>query len=68
MGSLDLAVQLWSSTFDISMADALIFDVPVELGLEFAAIVRPHLPNSEREALDDVVDEQNGIGLRVCLL
>lgn len=47
------------------MADALVFDVPVELGLEFVPIVRPHLPDAEREALDDVVDEQNGIGLGV---
>ncbi len=45
------------------MADAPVFDVPVELGLEFVPIVCPHLPDAEREALEDVVDEQNGIGL-----
>ena len=47
------------------MADALVFDVPVELGLELVPIVRPHLPDTEREALEDIVDEQNGIRLGV---
>ena len=50
------------------MANALVFDVPVELGLEFVPIVRAHLPDTEREALDDVVEEIDGVGLRVCLL
>jgi hypothetical protein len=44
------------------MADALVFDVPVELGLEFVPIVCSHFPDAEREALDDLVDEQDGIG------
>ena len=65
MGSLDFAVQLWSSTFDVSMADALIFDVPVELGLELVAVVRPRLADTEWEALDDVVKEVDGVGLGV---
>jgi hypothetical protein len=50
------------------MADALVFDVPVELGLEFVPIVRAHLPDTEREALDDVVDEQDGIGLGMSIV
>ena len=44
------------------MADALIFDVPVELGLERMAIVCPDFPNAERELLDYVIDEVNRIG------
>jgi hypothetical protein len=47
------------------MANALVFDVPVKLGLEFVPIVRPHLPDAEREALDDVVEEIDGVGLGV---
>jgi len=47
------------------MADALILDKPMEFGLELVAVVRPHLPDSEREAPDAVVDEGDGIGLRV---
>ena len=47
------------------MADALVFHMPVELGLELMPIVRSHLPDAEREAPDDIVDEQDGIGLGV---
>ena len=47
------------------MADALVFDVPVELGLELVAVVRPHLADTECEALDDVVEEIDGVGLGV---
>jgi hypothetical protein len=32
--SLDFAIQLWSTAFDISVADAEILDMPVEFGLE----------------------------------
>ena len=47
------------------MADALVFDVPVELGLEVVLFFRPHLSDAEREALDDMVDEEDGIRLGV---
>lgn len=47
------------------MADALVFDVPAELGLEFMPILHSYFPDAEREALDDVVDQQGGIGLGV---
>ena len=63
MGSLDFAVQLRSSTFDVSMADALIFDVPVELGLELVAVVGSDLFDAERELFDDVIDEVLSVGL-----
>ena len=45
------------------MAYAPVFDVPVELGLELVPIVRPHLPDAEREALEDIINEQDGIYL-----
>ena len=38
--------------------------MPVELGLEFMAVVRSHLADAEREFLDDGVDEVD----RVCLI
>ncbi len=47
------------------MTVALVVHMPVELGLEFVPIVRLRLPVAEREALDDMVDEQDGIGLGV---
>lgn len=47
------------------MPNALVFDMPVELGLEFVPVVRPCLPDAEWKAFDDVVDEGDGIGLGV---
>lgn len=65
MGAFDLAVQLRSSAFDVGMADALIFDVPVELGLVLMTIVGPDFLDAERELFDDVIDEIDRIGLSV---
>jgi len=47
------------------VADALVLDVPMELGLELMAIVGPHLADPEGEAGNDVVDEGDRIGLGV---
>ena len=47
----------------LGMTNALVFDVPVELDLEPMPVVRPHLADTEREALDDVVEEGDGVGL-----
>lgn len=47
------------------MTNALVLDVPMELGLELMPIVRPHLPNAEGEALEGIIDEGDGIGLGV---
>ena len=63
MGSLDLTVELGSSALDIGMADALIFDVPMELGLELMAIVSPDLFDAERELFNDVIDKVDRVGL-----
>ena len=65
MGSLDLAVELWGSALDVGMADALILDMPVELGLELMAVVGPDLLDAERELFDDVIDEVDRVGLCV---
>lgn len=65
MGSLDLAVQLRGTALDVGMADALVFDVPVELGLELMAIVGPDFFDPERELFNDVIDEVVSVGLRV---
>ena len=63
MGSLDLTVELGSSALDIGMTDALIFDVPMELGLELMAIVSPDLFDAERELFNDVIDKVDRVGL-----
>jgi len=68
MGALDLAVQLRSSAFDIGMADALIFDVPEEPGLELMTVVGPDFFDTERELFDDVIDEVDRVGLCVFII
>lgn len=68
MGSLDLAVELGSSALDIGMADALIFDVPVELGLELMAIIGSDFLDAERELFDDVIDEVDRVGLSMFII
>lgn len=45
------------------MADAFVFDMPVELRLELMAVISPDFPNAKRKGLDDVVDEVDGAGL-----
>ena len=39
------------------MANPQVFNMPVELGLEFMTIVRSHLADTEREFVDDGIDE-----------
>ncbi len=42
------------------MADALVLDMPVELGLELMAVISPDLPYAEWEGSDHVVNEVDG--------
>lgn len=39
------------------MTNAQVFNMPAELSLEFMAIVRAHLTDTEREFVDDGIDE-----------
>ena len=39
VGAFDLAVETWCSGSDVGVADALVEEVPVELGLELGAVV-----------------------------
>ena len=50
------------------MTDALVLDVPVEFGLELMAIVGSDFADAERELVDDVIDEVDGIGLVMALV
>lgn len=47
------------------MADALILDMPVELGLELVAIIGSDFFDAERELFNDVIDEVDRVGLCV---
>lgn len=55
MRSLNLAVQLRCSASNIGVSDALIFDVSVELRLEFMAVVLDYLFDAEQELPDYTV-------------
>ena len=59
---LDLAIELRGAWLDVGMTDALVLDVPMELGLELMAIVGPHLADPEGEPGNDVVEEGDRIG------
>ena len=50
------------------MTNALVFDMPMELGLELVAIIGSHFFDAKRELGDDIVDEGDGIGLVVALI
>ena len=68
MGPFNLAVELRGTGFDVGVANALVFDVPVELRLKLVSVIRSDLTNAEGELFDDVVDERNGAGLVVALI
>jgi hypothetical protein len=65
MRAFDLAIELRRTRLDVCVTDALILDVPMELGLEFVAIIGANFPDAEGKALDNVVNEGDGIGLCV---
>jgi len=50
------------------MADALVLDMLVKFGLELMAIIRPDFFDAERKFFDDMIDEIDGIGLRVAFV
>ncbi len=52
----------------LGVPDALVLDVPVELGLDLVAVVGAALADAAREGRDDVVDELDGVGLRVAIV
>lgn len=68
VGSLDLAVEVWTRRLDVDVPDTQVLHVPVESRLELVAIVRANRADPEREALDDVVGEVDRVGLVVLLV
>ena len=55
MGSFDFAVKLRGGGFDVGVPDALIFYMPMKFSLEFVPVISPHLIDSERETLNDII-------------
>ena len=50
------------------MADSLIFDMPMEPGLELVAIISSHFSDSKGELSDDVVDKGDRVGLSMTIV
>lgn len=63
--ALHFPVELWRSTFDVGVSNAFVFNMPMEFGLEFVAIVSPNFANAERELLNDMINEVDRVCLRV---
>ena len=65
VGPLDLAVLLRRARFDVDVPHPQVSHVPVEQGLELVAAVGSDRADPERELLHHVVDEVDGVCLRV---
>ena len=50
------------------MANALVLDMPVELGLGLVPVIGSECLDPVRELVDDAVDEFDRIGLRMALM
>ena len=68
MRSFDLAIQLRRTGFDVSVADAKILNMPMEPGLKLMFIIGADFPDAEGELVDDVIDEVDGVGLRMAFV
>ena len=63
VGTFDFAIELRGAPFDVGVPDPEIFNMPMELGLEFVTIIRTDFTNAEWKLFDDVVNKVN----RICL-
>lgn len=68
VGAFDFSIQLRRAPFDVGVADALVFDMLMEFGLELMAVVGSDLADPKWEILDDVIDEVYGAGLGLLLV
>lgn len=63
MRALNFTVELRCAAFDVRVADAKIFNVPMEFRLEFMAVIGSDLTDAKRDLFDDAIREVDGIGL-----
>ena len=68
MGSLDFAVELRRTRFDINMSRPLVFDVPVEVRLKLVSPIGSDRMDPKRKLFDHVVNEIDSALLIVTLL
>ena len=68
VGSFDFTIELRGAPLDVGVPDPEIFDMPMEFGPEFVVIIRTDFTNAEWELFDDVVNEVDGVCLRVFIV
>ena len=65
MRSLNLAVKLRCSRFDIDVPNTQVFHMPMELRLELVTAIGSDLLDAKREFADHMTDKVNCIFLRI---
>jgi len=68
VGPFDLSVKSGGSGFDIGVPHSKIFDMPVELSLEFVPVDSADRMNPEGELLHNIIDEVDGAALVVAVI
>lgn len=68
MRPLHFTIKLWRASRDVGVSNALVFNLPMEFSLELMAIVSANISNAERELFDDMINEVDGICLRVLVV
>jgi hypothetical protein len=63
MRALHLAIKAWRARADVDVPDVSRLEMPVELRLEFGAVVSLHDVYAERQPAHDLVDELHGRAL-----
>ena len=63
MGSFDLAVEMGCPRPDVHVADVELFEMPVEVGLEFRSVIGLNDVDAEVQPLQHVIDELDGTSL-----
>ena len=66
--SFDFTIELRGAPFDVGVPDPEIFYMPMEFGLKFVTVVGPHLANAEWKLFDDMINEVDGVCLRMLLV
>jgi hypothetical protein len=54
---------MWPPRADVDVTDVELLEMPMEMGLEFGAIVRLYDVDAEGQAPKDVIDEFDGCAL-----
>jgi len=59
MGSLNFSIELWGACLDILMSHSLVFDMPMELGLELMSPIGPYRMDTKGKEIVNRLDGTN---------